>query len=235
MQRALQEFFKVRSVVYTSRQISFQAPKGRMKIWNYNLKEVYLVALLDNFTMPNSVPEHYIHDICLMDRETKEVFYEKLGYIYIELINFVKTEEELETDLDDWLYSLRHLSKLKKLPRVLNKPVFKRLFNIAEYNNLTDEERMLYDTELQKRWDNQNALDFKLKQGLEQGLEQGRREERAKADQEIAKLKARAEADKLKAEAEKLETASSIKKLGVLSNLQIAEKFHLPLDVVEKL
>ncbi|SEM33714.1 PD-(D/E)XK nuclease family transposase [bacterium A37T11] len=140
----------------------------------------------------------------------------------------------METDLDDWLYSLRHLSKLKKLPRVLNKPVFKRLFNIAEYNNLTDEERMLYDTELQKRWDNQNAMDFKLKQGLEQG----RREERAKADQEITKLKARAdkaEADKLKAEADKLETARSIKELCVLSNHQIAEKFHLPLEVVEKL
>ncbi|SEO04794.1 hypothetical protein SAMN05216436_1301, partial [bacterium A37T11] len=100
---------------------------------------------------------------------------------------------------------------------------------IAEYNNLTDEERMLYDTELQKRWDNQNALDFKY--------EQGRREERAKAEQEIAKLKARAdkaEVDKQKAEAEKLETARKMKKAGI-SVAQVCDFTSLPLDVVEKL
>ncbi|SEM17764.1 hypothetical protein SAMN05216436_102142 [bacterium A37T11] len=86
---------------------------------------------------------------------------------------------------------------------------------------------MLYDTELQKRWDNQNALDFKLKQGLEKGLEQGRREERAKADQEIAKLQARAEA-------EKLEGARTLKKSGVELNV-ISSSLNLPLGVVEKL
>ncbi|SEM33676.1 hypothetical protein SAMN05216436_103244 [bacterium A37T11] len=82
---------------------------------------------------------------------------------------------------------------------------------------------MLYDMELKKRWDNQNALDFKLKQGLEQG----RREERAKADQEIAKLQARAEA-------EKLEGARTLKKSGVELNV-ISSSLNLPLGVVEKL
>ncbi len=46
-----------------------------------------------------------------MDSETKEVFYKKLGYIYIELLFFVKKEDELETDPDGWLYSLKHLSE----------------------------------------------------------------------------------------------------------------------------
>ncbi len=118
----------------------------------------------------------------------------------------------METDLDDWLYSLKHLSELEKLPRMLKKPVFERLFDIAAYHNLTDEERMLYDMELQKRWDNKNALDFKLKQGLEQG----RREERAKV------------------EADKLESARKMKKAG-LPLAQISEFTSLPLDVVEKL
>jgi len=44
MQNAKQPFFRDRSIFYTSIPIQKQAPKG---VWNFQLKAVYLVAILD--------------------------------------------------------------------------------------------------------------------------------------------------------------------------------------------
>jgi len=82
----------------------------------------------------------YLHDICLCNRDTGRVFYDDLGFIYLELCNFVKEESELETDLDGWLYVLKNMSGLNKIPVYLRKPIFEKLFDIAEYSTLTKEE-----------------------------------------------------------------------------------------------
>jgi hypothetical protein len=41
--------------------------------------------------------------------QTGEIFYDKLGFNYIELAKFVEGEDELETPLEEWLYALKHL------------------------------------------------------------------------------------------------------------------------------
>ena len=173
VQRGRQGYFKERALFYTSRLISDQAPKGKRSEWAYNLTEVYLVALLEDFTLAVSPTHEYLHDICLCNRHTGEIFYDKLGYTYIELINFVKTEAELETDLDRWLYVLKHLSQMDKIPVYLRKPIFEKLFSIAEYTNLTKEEKTMYDSSLKYKWDNKNVLDYAVKEGMEKGIAQG--------------------------------------------------------------
>ena len=173
IQRGRQGYFKERALFYTSRLISDQAPKGKRSEWAYNLTEVYLVALLEDFTLTASPAHGYLHDICLCNRHTGEIFYDKLGYTYIELINFVKTEAELETDLDRWLYVLKHLSQMNKIPAYLRKPIFEKLFSIAEYTNLTKEEKEMYDSSLKYKWDNKNVLDYAVKEGIEKGIAQG--------------------------------------------------------------
>jgi len=143
VQRGRQGNFKERALFYTSRLISDQAPKGRRSEWAYNLTEVYLVALLEDFTLQISDGTEYLHDICLCNRETGQIFYDKLGYIYLELNKFVKEDSELESDLDRWLYVLKNMSRMDKIPVYLRKPIFEKLFNIAEYSNLTKEEKTL--------------------------------------------------------------------------------------------
>jgi len=91
--------------------------------------------------------------------------------------------------------------------------VFSRIFNIAEIAKLTTEELMAYNASIQAKWDWDNAVAYAVDAAVEKALE----EERAKT------------------EAEKLATARSIKELGILTNQQIAEKFNLPLNVVERL
>ena len=55
----------------------------------------------------------YLRDICLCDRDTGKIFYADLGFIYLELINFIKKESELENDLEYWLYVLKKQEQTK--------------------------------------------------------------------------------------------------------------------------
>ena len=181
IQRGYQKHFKDRALYYTSRAISEQAPKGSIKEWGYNLTAVYLIAFLEDFTLPGSPRSEYLQDICLANRHTGLIFYEKLNFIFIEMLNFVKGPDALHSELDKWLYALKHLTEFEKRPEYLSGPEFDQLFNLAKYANLTRKERDMYNASLKYKWDNKNVRDYAaeqgreegLKQGLEQGLEQG--------------------------------------------------------------
>lgn len=111
MQNAYQTFFKDRSLYYATFPIREQAEKG--DVWNYQLKHVYVVALL-NYEMsdPAFSTEGINHDIGLLDKQTHRVFNDKLTFKYVEISKFNKSLEELETNYDKWLYVLRNLSRL---------------------------------------------------------------------------------------------------------------------------
>src|SRR5690606_18355666 len=137
--------------------------------------------------------------------------------------------------MDQWFWLFRHLHKADRLPAFLKKNVFSRIFNIAEIANLTTEELMAYNASMQAKWDWDNAVAYAVDAAVEKALEEERAKTAKVLEQERAKVakveRARAE----KAEAEKLAAARSIKELGILTNQQIAEKFNLPLNVVEGL
>jgi predicted transposase/invertase (TIGR01784 family) len=164
IQRGRRGRFKERALFYASRLVSDLAPKGNRTEWAYDIAEVYFVALLEDFTLENTPADKYVHDICLCNRDTGEIFYDKLGFTYIELRKFVKTDSELETDLDKWLYVLKNISRMDKIPTYLRKPIFEKLFNIAEYTNLTKEEKAMYDSSLKYKWDNKDVLDTAVKE-----------------------------------------------------------------------
>ena len=187
VQRGRQGRFKERALFYTSRLISDQAPKGRRAEWDYDITGVYLVALLEDFVLQGDPPDKYLHNICLCNTDTGEIFYDKLGYTYIELRNFVKTETELKTDLDNWLYFLKNMPTMERLPVYLRKPIFEKLFNIAEYTNLTKEEKTMYDSSMKYKWDNKNVLDYAVKEAVQEAREEERKKMREDVAREMKK------------------------------------------------
>lgn len=228
VQRTAQVNLKRRMLYYGSKLIADQAPKGKRHAWNYGISEVYVIVLMDGFYMPDADrSQDYLHDICLCNRDTGKVFYEDLGFIYIELINFTKGEAELSGDLEQWLYVLKNMSRMNKLSAYLRKPIFEKLFEIAEYSKLDKEERAMYDASLRNKWDEYSIRESALiekenavKMGREEGRKAGREEERAKA-----------EAEKL---AEK--KASAIKMLQNGFEVQmISDILSLPAEEIEKL
>lgn len=149
------------------------------------------------------------------DYELKE-----LAYKLIELPNFAVGEDELYSDLEKWLFILKNMSSLKKIPVYLRKPIFQRVFQIAEVGKLTKEERMLYDASLKAKRDWNNTVAWAAEQAAKEAAE--------KADQEATAR------ERAKAEAEKFSSARSLKQSGVANQL-IADSLKLPLEVVEKL
>jgi predicted transposase/invertase (TIGR01784 family) len=167
MQRAEQRNFSDRAVFYTSRLINEQLPKGESH-WNIELKEVYLIAILE-FNFKHNISDRYLHNVSLTNTDTGEIFYNKLGYKFLELPKFVKTDAELETDLDRWFYLLKHMSHLNRVPAILNKRVFQKVFKIAEISNLTKEEKAMYDSNLKAKWDYENSIAFAEEKAEERG------------------------------------------------------------------
>ncbi|WP_316813542.1 Rpn family recombination-promoting nuclease/putative transposase [Pedobacter heparinus] len=181
IQRGYQKYFKERSIFYASKAISEQAPKGGRKEWAYDLNEVYVIAFLEDFRLPDGMKGEYVQDICLANRHTGKIFYDKLGFIFIEMLNFVKGPDELYTELDKWLYALKHLTEFTKRPEYLFGPEFDQLFNLAKYANLTKEERAMYNASLKRKWDNKNVLDYAVETATQKADQRATERERAKA------------------------------------------------------
>ena len=168
MQNAYQEFFKDRSLFYSTFPIREQAVKG--SDWDFQLNHVYTVALL-NFDMKEEAfdQEAICHFVKLCDTTTHKVFYEKLDFIYVEIAKFEKTEDELVTLYDKWLYVLKNLSTLNKRPKALRDKVFDRLFEEAEISRFTPRELREYEDSCKAYRDLKNSLDTALRQGRVEG------------------------------------------------------------------
>ena len=185
MQKGEQQFFKDRSIYYSTFPIREQGRKGD---WNYELKAVYVIGVL-NFIFDDTNRNYFYHKVKLMETETKEIFYDKLTFIYLEMPKFRKEENELEGMFDKWMFVLRNLSRLMERPASLQERVFTRLFETAEIAKFTKEQYDEYEESLKVYRDWKNTIDTAmmkaeklgmergmekgLQQGLQQGLEQG--------------------------------------------------------------
>lgn len=171
MQNAYQQYFKDRSIYYSTFPIAEQAKQGD---WNYELKDVYTVGIL-NFAFPeNQQDNRLVRVVKLTDVLTKEIFYDKLAYYYVELVNFNKGLSELETVFDKWLYALKNMQNLLERPAELQGKVFAKLFEQAEIAKFTPEERLDYEQSSNAYRDIKNSLDTSKKVGFEEGMVQGK-------------------------------------------------------------
>ena len=157
LQNAEQLYFKDRSIFYSTFPIQSQAPKG--KKWDYSLKAVYTIGIL-NFSLPDQgKEERYQREIQLMDRQTHEIFYDKLTFIYLEVPNFRKAEDELVSQFDKWMYVLKNLHQLQDRPVKLQEKVFERLFSEAEIAKLKPEDMKAYEESLKVYRDNYSIIE----------------------------------------------------------------------------
>ena len=178
MQNAYQTYFKDRSLFYSTFPIREQAPKG--SDWNFCLKKVYVVALL-NYRMSDEAfdSSDTIHTIALMDTKTNKVFNAKLMFKYVEVGRFDKTDDELISLSDKWMYVLKNLSRLDNRPSSLREKIFTKLFDAAAIARFTPMELREYEDSLKAYRDIKNSLDTAKEEGRAEGRAEGREEGRA--------------------------------------------------------
>lgn len=180
MQNKSQVHFRERALFYLSHAVARQGQVGCF--WNFDIKAVYGVFFM-NFLLKDSVK--FRTDVILADRETGELFTDKMRQIFLALPVFKKEEEECETNFERWIYTLKNMETLQRMPFKARKAVFEKLEEIASVSSLNEEEHELY-------WKSLNAyrtalsvheasieegkeIGFKIgiEQGIEKGIEQG--------------------------------------------------------------
>ena len=171
MQRGAQKHFFERALYYTSFPIMKQGKKAIAKEdekgkdpWDFSLDGVFFLGVLDFKYEQDEMTEHRYQ---LLETKTLKRMTDKLEFVFVEVAKFNKSEYELETDLDKWLYLLKNMSTLLERPAALRDRVFGRLFDVAEYARLDDEERKNYVEAMNTARDTYNQIAYALKKGGE--------------------------------------------------------------------
>lgn len=217
MQNKSQPYFKSRSIYYVSEAIARQGERGSM--WNYAIDAVYLVAFL-NFC-PMDFERKFRTDVVLADREGMAVFSDKIRMTFMQLPLFDKEAEECDNQFERWIYVLKNMETLTRLPWAAKSAVFQRLEQIADVASLTRQERMKYDEGLRKYRDTLSVLEGAREDGWAEGRAAGHAEGHAEGRAEGIKE-------------EKLETAKRLLSAGVdVSTIVLAT--GLTVDEVKRL
>ena len=116
---------------------------------------------------------------------TKEVFYDKLTFIYLEMPKFNKRENELRDMFDKWLFVLRNLSRLMSRPEALQERVFTKLFEAAEIAKFTKEQYEAYEDSLKVYRDWKNTIETAELKAEKKGRIKGKMEEKKEMAQKM--------------------------------------------------
>jgi len=167
LQKTKQNFFKDRTVYYSTFPIREQAKRAD---WDFELKAVYTIAILDfTFDSKMVVSNKFRYDVKLTDIVSKEVFFDKLTFIYLEMPKFTKTIDELESRFEKWLYVLKNLNRLDSIPNKLRERIFEKLFEVAEIAKFSYEQVLSYEDSLKYYRDLKNSLDTAKQEGKIEG------------------------------------------------------------------
>jgi len=172
LQRASQKYFIDRTIFYSSFLIQKQGKRD--KNWNYELKAVYTIAII-NFKMDKSLQnkDKYLYRVKLTDIETHEILYPKLAFIYLELPKFKKKAVELQTPIDKWLYVFRNLETLQEIPEKLKENIFMKFIEQSLIEHLPKIDRKNYQASLKRYRDSYSVLETAVSKGFEKGKVEG--------------------------------------------------------------
>jgi predicted transposase/invertase (TIGR01784 family) len=247
LQKAKQKYFKDRTVFYLSYPIQEQAPQGE---WNYELKKVYCIAIL-NFVLDKVEGKHkdLIHRVQLKD-DYNDVFYDKMKLIYLEIPKFNKSETELTTRLDKWLYFFKNLEDISSMPRIFkDDSLFSKAFDTAQLANLNRDQLNEYRESLKQFRDMNNVIAYATQEGFDKAVEQytsmldeaqrrekeaqKREEEAQKREEEAQRQKQEAQRQKQEAQKREQDTKAKLIKMVqlMISNGSSIEKIATDLGI----
>ena len=128
-------------------------------------------------------------DVALREKSSDTIFSDKLRFIYLSLPFFDKSEEECETGFEKWIYVLKYMEVLERLPFTAQKKIFNHLAKLADVRCLSSEEQEKYDESIKAVDDYYSGLYGSYVEGEEKGIAKGRVEGRAegRAEGELSK------------------------------------------------
>ncbi len=210
MQKAKIKYFKDRALFYITFPINEQAQRGD---WNFKLLPIYYIAILDFPYDEHEEIRKFDRNVQLRD-EDGFVFYDKLGFRFLQMPFFNKKETELVTHYDKWCYFLKHLETFDDIPQILNEPLFDKAFKTAALAAMNPKEREEYEQSKLVYAELKAVMDTSKEEGREIGREEGREIGREKGIPQGELIKAQKIAKEMKDEGETIERITKYTKLS---------------------
>ena len=98
--------------------------------------------------------------------------------IFLQLPLFTKEADECENQVERWIYLLKNMETLNRLPWAAQSAVFQKLESIADVSGMTRAERLQYDEALRKYRDTISVFEGARAEGRAEGILQGQRNEK---------------------------------------------------------
>ena len=133
-----------------------------------------------NFDVDENTPKKFGIDVVLADKDSGEIYSNKIRFIYLVMPLFKKKEEECTTFLDCWIYNLKYMEIVEQFPCEALDKIFKKLAEYADSKTLTKEEQEKYDNSMMVMWDNYAVYKHAEEKGIEKGIEKGEKKKKSK-------------------------------------------------------
>lgn len=138
----------------------------------YQFVPVYVVCIM-NFMPKEHEATKFRTDVALREKSSDSMFSDKLRFIYLSLPFFDKSEEECETGFEKWIYVLKYMEVLERLPFTAQKKIFDHLAKLADVRCLSSEEQEKYDESIKAADDYYGVLMSYYMNGIDEGVAKG--------------------------------------------------------------
>ena len=138
----------------------------------YQFVPVYVVCIM-NFMPKEHEVTKFRTDVALREKFSDSMFSDKLRFIYLSLPFFDKSEEECETGFEKWIYVLKYMEVLERLPFTAQKKIFDHLAKLADVRCLSSEEQEKYDESIKAVDDYYGVLMSYYMNGIDEGVAKG--------------------------------------------------------------
>ncbi|TAE18654.1 MAG: Rpn family recombination-promoting nuclease/putative transposase [Bacteroidetes bacterium] len=131
--------FAKRVVYYSAKSYSSQLNEGQAY---HKLNKVIFIGIL-NFTFLETT--HYLSRHLILDTETGEHTLKDLDFNFIELPKFDKSEKELATLIDKWVYFIKNAPNLNVIPPNTDDKGLETAYNVADRHTWTKADLEAYE------------------------------------------------------------------------------------------
>ncbi|GAK51652.1 hypothetical protein U14_02897 [Candidatus Moduliflexus flocculans] len=169
MQVEKQAYFDKRALYYSSKAYVGQIQTGD----DYpKLNQVIFIGILDFSIFSSS---DYISRHLILNAKTHQQEMKDFEFNFIELPKFTKSENELQTILEKWVYFLKYAKKATIIPPQLkDTQEIVDAFTVAAQHNWTQHELDVYDYWQMQETGHRLALELAEKEARERGWQDGR-------------------------------------------------------------
>jgi len=168
MQVAYVAGFEKRVIYNASKTYANQLVKGELYP---KLNQVISINILDFILFDDF--RHYLSCHEMREKITGNCYLDEIRYYFIELPKFTKTEEELETSIEKWIYFLKYAGELEVIPEKLDEPVFHHAFALANRANMTPKELEAYEASMTVMLDERGRIEGAYEMGEKEGEKSG--------------------------------------------------------------